>query len=151
HREAGGRRLTVRPRLAADGRPLEPVPDLDVVLDVLPFDGARYGDASTAALPHVGAQEWSETSRESLLPQRPGRPAPEPSMPIGVCYTWVEGADPAWRRRREEALQAVPGVLSGSHRSAVDESRYLDSGELRYSLRSLRRYANLVRRIHLVT
>src|SRR5699024_8041261 len=68
HREAGGRRLTVRPRLAADGRPLEPVPDLDVVLDVLPFDGARYGDASTAALPHVGAQEWSETSRES----RPG-------------------------------------------------------------------------------
>ena len=76
HREAGGRRLTVRPRLAADGRPLEPVPDLDVVLDVLPFDGARYGDASTAALPHVGAQEWSETSRESLLPQRRGSAAP---------------------------------------------------------------------------
>ena len=151
HREAGGRRLTVRPRLAADGRPLEPVPDLDVVLDVLPFDGARYGDASTAALPHVGAQEWSETSRESLLPQRRGSAAPEPSMPIDVVYTWVDGSDPAWRRRRDEALQAVSGGLSGYHRSAVDESRYLDSEELRYSLRSLRRYANWVRRIHLVT
>src|SRR5699024_10218637 len=45
----------------------------------------------------------------------------------------------------------VSGGLSGYHRSAVDESRYLDSEELRYSLRSLRRYANWVRRIHLVT
>src|SRR5699024_11429975 len=68
HREAGGRRLPVRPRLPADGRPLEPAPALAVVLDVLPFDGARYGDASTAALPAVAPRERAETSPGRVLP-----------------------------------------------------------------------------------
>src|SRR5699024_1372735 len=136
HPEAGARPRSVRARLAADGRALEAAPAQDGRGGVPPSGGARGR---------------SETPRESLRPQRRGGPRPEPSMPSDVVDTWVDGSDPAWRRRRDEALQAVSGGVSGYHRSAVDESRYLDSEELRYSLRSLRRYANWVRRIHLVT
>lgn len=145
------RRLTVRPRFAAGGRPLAPVPDLDVVLEVVPLHGARYGDGSTASLPRVSAKRWSATSRKSLLADRRRCALPEPSMPIDVVYTWVDGSDPHWRRRRDEALQGRSGVSSLYHWSALDESRYLDSEELRYSMRSVQRYASWVRRIHLVT
>ncbi len=77
--------------------------------------------------------------------------SPEPAVPIDVVYTWVDGGDPQWRRRRDAALAKSRGEQPQPHPSAVEESRFLDSGELRYSLRSVLRYASWVRRIHLVT
>ena len=43
------------------------------------------------------------------------------------------------------------GTVAAVHPSATDESRFCNSDELRYSLRSLHRSARWVRRIHLVT
>ena len=87
----------------------------------------------------------------SVWPSRPeftGTPAQRVDFPIDVVYTWVDGADPAWRARRDAAL----GEGRGEHHAlAVNESRYTDYGELRYSMRSLWSYAPWFRRVYLVT
>ncbi|MEM1033339.1 MAG: stealth conserved region 3 domain-containing protein, partial [Myxococcota bacterium] len=66
----------------------------------------------------------------------------------GVCdfdvdfvYTWVNHADPEWRR------------LIGEHRplDSVDWDRYHAADELRYSLRSVHHFAPWARTIHVVT
>ncbi|MQY07509.1 Exopolysaccharide phosphotransferase CpsY [Actinomadura sp. RB68] len=70
----------------------------------------------------------------------------EPDFPVDAVYTWVDGADPAWRERRAAALgERVPHPADGG------ESRYRSRDELRYSLRSLAMYAPWVRRIWIVT
>ncbi|WP_244177858.1 stealth family protein [Streptomyces atriruber] len=74
------------------------------------------------------------------------RPGPEDiRFPVDVVYTWVDGSDPEWQRRRA----ACTG--QGYHEEAANAARYLDRGELRYSLRSLSQYAPWVRTIYLVT
>ncbi|WP_156925832.1 stealth conserved region 3 domain-containing protein [Glycomyces arizonensis] len=65
-------------------------------------------------------------------------------FPIDVVYTWVDGADRAWRRRREAARPPY-------HPDSASEARFADREELRYSLRSLHLNAPWVRRVHLVT
>lgn len=70
------------------------------------------------------------------------------AFPIDLVYTWVDGADPAWRARRAAVLRAhdVP-VAADAH----DAARFLDREELRYSLRSVAMFADFVRHIYLVT
>ncbi|WP_225844620.1 stealth family protein [Streptomyces sp. HPF1205] len=73
------------------------------------------------------------------------RATEEVPFPIDVVYTWVDGSDPAWLRRRAE--------FSGEsyHAEAANAARYLSRDELRYSLRSLHMYAPWVRTVYLVT
>lgn len=71
------------------------------------------------------------------------------TQPIDVVYTWVDGRDPAWQRRKSEALARVPP--HELHALAANESRFESRDELRYSLRSLDMYADWVRRIFVVT
>jgi hypothetical protein len=87
----------------------------------------------------------------SVWPTRPEfteTPAQRVDFPIDVVYTWVDGADPAWRARRDAALAKRDGE---HHALASNESRYTDHGELRYSMRSLWSYAPWFRRVYLVT
>ncbi|MEU3240252.1 stealth family protein [Streptomyces anthocyanicus] len=65
-------------------------------------------------------------------------------FPIDVVYTWVDGNDPAWRRRRS----AYDG---GYHAESANAARYISRDELRYSLRALEQNAPWVRHVHLVT
>jgi SAM-dependent methyltransferase len=65
--------------------------------------------------------------------------------PIDAVYLWVDGADPAF----QQALQQHRG--EAVDREAADPRRFRDSGELRYSLRSLERYAPWIRHVYLVT
>ena len=69
----------------------------------------------------------------------------EVRFPVDVVYTWVDGSDPAWLRRRAE----FGG--EGYHEEAGNAARYLSRDELRYSLRSLHMYAPWVRNVFLVT
>ncbi|MGO1226074.1 MAG: Stealth CR1 domain-containing protein [Brachybacterium sp.] len=76
-------------------------------------------------------------------------------FPIDVVYTWVDGSDPAWCRKRAavEADGAHP-VGSGPIPEAdlaAGEIRFLNRDELRFSLRSLAAHLPWVRRVHLVT
>lgn len=67
------------------------------------------------------------------------------AFPIDVVYTWVDGADPEWLRRRAR--------FAGTeyHEQAANAARYANHDELRYSLRSLAMYAPWVSNIYIVT
>ncbi|MFK0044778.1 stealth conserved region 3 domain-containing protein [Streptomyces sp. NPDC090741] len=70
-------------------------------------------------------------------------------FPVDAVITWVDAADPAWRRRRD---RAAAGATAAEHAS-VDhaENRYRDRGELRYCLRSIAAHAPWIRRVFIVT
>ncbi|GAB3238403.1 stealth family protein [Glycomyces halotolerans] len=73
-------------------------------------------------------------------------PAPDVvAFPIDAVYTWVDGADHAWLRRRAAADR------SPYHAESAGESRFTDREELRYSLRSLHSNAPWIRHVYLVT
>ena len=65
---------------------------------------------------------------------------------VDLVYLWVDGSDPVWRNKRN----AVIGCTE--EKSAVNcEGRYADNDELKYSLRSVEKYAPWIRRIFIVT
>jgi hypothetical protein len=71
------------------------------------------------------------------------------TFPIDVVYTWVDGEDPDWRRRKRAA---APAVANGRVAEAADGSeRFRNRDELRYSLRSVDTYAPWVRHVWIVT
>lgn len=71
-------------------------------------------------------------------------------FPIDVVYTWVDGGDPDWRRRKERALAENPWVREVNGQAAND-SRWTSRDELRWSMRALHAFAPWVRHVHLVT
>nr|WP_240974703.1 stealth family protein [Arthrobacter sp. SF27] len=71
------------------------------------------------------------------------------SFPIDVVFTWVDGTDPEWLKRKASALQIHdPDLFTDS---AIDAARFADHDELRYSLRSIEQFAPWVRKIWIVT
>lgn len=58
---------------------------------------------------------------------------------IDVVYTWVNGEDLVWRKKRETALRSFKNIEEIEFHGNV-EGRFRDNGELRYSLRSLEKY-----------
>ena len=77
---------------------------------------------------------------------------PDPDQRVDIVYLWVNGSDPAWRRKRERAA----AKLNASQCSAMAlygnvEGRFRDNDELRYSLRALSRFFPDHGHIYLVT
>eukprot|EP00941_MAST-03F_sp_MAST-3F-sp1_P002576 g2576.t1 len=93
-----------------------------------------------------------------------------------VVYTWVNGSDPIWKASFEEhlALQRtknitfsddknekmqqnqsvtveVPNNVTETDNAASSANRYRDNDELRYSMRSIEKFAPWVRKIFIVT
>lgn len=67
-------------------------------------------------------------------------------MDIDLVYLWVDGNDPEWRAKHN----AVIGRMEEG--SAVNcEGRYANHDELKYSLRSVYRYAPWIRKVFIVT
>ncbi|MCX3059190.1 stealth family protein [Streptomyces beihaiensis] len=82
------------------------------------------------------------------VPTRPfftARTTQRPDFPIDAVYTWVDGNDEKWARRRAEHAD-VP-----YHAESANDARFLSRDELRYSLRSLHLYAPWIRNIYIVT
>jgi hypothetical protein len=71
------------------------------------------------------------------------------TFPIDAVFTWVDGSDPDWYRRKTAALAAY-GATDLNH-TAADMARYANRDELRYALRSLLYFAPWIRNIYLVT
>ncbi len=72
--------------------------------------------------------------------------------PIDIVYLWVDGNDPAWRRKRHAAADR----LGAGQREAIGlhgnvEGRFRDNDELRYSLRALDRFFPSHGHVYLVT
>ncbi|MFG2989440.1 Stealth CR1 domain-containing protein [Streptomyces sp. NPDC048257] len=72
-------------------------------------------------------------------------------FPVDAVITWVDAADPAWRRRRDRAAEAA--AVGTGRRTGLDlaDNRYRDRGELRYCLRSIAAHAPWIRHVFLVT
>ncbi|MEV3936998.1 stealth family protein [Glycomyces sp. NPDC049804] len=107
-------------------------------------DGARAIAPGRLFTPLAGGP------REALpgVSTRPEFAVPGPGQvdfPIDVVYTWVDGSDHAWLRRRAEADQ------SPYHAESANAARFHDREELRFSLRSLHLNAPWVRHVYLVT
>ena len=64
---------------------------------------------------------------------------------IDLVFLWVNGNDPKWKARHD----AYTGNASEMEGNCT--GRYADSGELKYSLRSVERYAPWIRNIFIVT
>ena len=65
-------------------------------------------------------------------------------FPIDAVYMWVDGDDPRWQQRKQTALDSLTGSTT-VHGHGVNDARFRDLGELRYSLRSLELYAPWIR------
>ncbi|MEM9513440.1 MAG: stealth conserved region 3 domain-containing protein [Actinomycetota bacterium] len=73
--------------------------------------------------------------------------ASQVTFPIDVVYTWVDGDDPRWQERRARwSDDDVP-----RHDEAMSAARFESRDELRYSLRSIERFADFVRQVYIVT
>ncbi len=70
---------------------------------------------------------------------------------IDAVITWVDGNDPDHRRRRMRALDHDVPDTPLPIASRGDETRFLDNGELRFCIASIRRFAPWIRTIYLVT
>ncbi|MET9960759.1 Stealth CR1 domain-containing protein [Streptomyces sp. NPDC006326] len=77
-----------------------------------------------------------------------GRFPDDIDFPVDAVITWVDAADPAWRRRRDRA--AAAGSATGADVDHAD-NRYRDRGELRSCLRSIAAHAPWIRHLFLVT
>ncbi len=82
--------------------------------------------------------------------------------PIDIVYTWVDGNDPAWQAIKESYLAAAikknrSVAWSKSWAKMVvlldgaTQNRFVDNDELRYSLRSVFKYAPFVNHIYIIT
>lgn len=71
--------------------------------------------------------------------------------PMDVVYTWVNGSDPKWQRRKQLAQARFNTNVTNTTDDTISINRFRDREELRYSLRSLEKYAPWIRRVFLVT
>jgi len=119
------------------------------------FDGGMHEPGTLVAPPGNAKYDYLTPSAWAELDANgddvPGRLPHLLSVtePIDAVYTWVDGKDPEWIRRRDEAIGR--GDAAGVHETAIASARFTDRDELRYSLRSLEMYANWINRIHIVT
>ncbi|MEH0819676.1 MULTISPECIES: stealth family protein [unclassified Micromonospora] len=90
------------------------------------------------------ADDHTYGTRRDLTVRAPDRVG----FPIDAVYTWVDGSDPEWLKRKMAALSAPDAPR---HAVAANSSRYHNRDELRYSMRSLHGFAPWLRRIFLVT
>lgn len=65
---------------------------------------------------------------------------------VDLVYLWVDGNDPVWRQKRAPYVKE-----SYSDSEMASEARYQDNGELKYSLRSVEKFAPWIRKIFIVT
>lgn len=68
-------------------------------------------------------------------------------MKIDAVITWVDGNDPAHRRKRTE--YAAPGMLKAD--DVAGDTRFVEVGELKWCVASINRYAPWVNKIYIVT
>lgn len=67
-------------------------------------------------------------------------------MHVDLVYLWVDGNDPEWRKKKQLFTNSV------ADNSEVNNiGRYTNNDELRYSLRSVEKYAPWIRKIFIVT
>jgi len=70
-------------------------------------------------------------------------------FPVDVVYTWVDGSDSKWLEKKKLALEKSARCYQAEGVSGV--GRFRSNDELKYSLRSVARFAPWIRRVFIVT
>ena len=70
--------------------------------------------------------------------------------PIDVVYTWVDGNDPNHKRKRGQYINGEKNKMNNIYLSNAD-TQFNDYDTLKYSIRSILKYAPWIRRIYIVT
>ena len=75
-----------------------------------------------------------------------------PEEDIDIVYTWVDGEDPVWKKKRDAVRARVsPQTLDVDTDEPTNaDNRYIQIEELRYSLRSVYTHMPWIRYIHIV-
>ena len=68
-------------------------------------------------------------------------------FPVDIVYLWCDGKDPEFLRRKAEFSEEA----ERAEEKAVSQIRFFDNEELKYSLRSLEKYAPWIRHVFIVT
>jgi hypothetical protein len=88
-------------------------------------------------------------TRPTTYPPSPLSPI---ATPIDIVYLWVDGSDPVWRAKRQQAWdQLHPRSLDAVAVYGNVEGRFRDNDELRFSLRALERYFPQHGHVYVVT
>src|SRR5699024_354487 len=101
------------------------------------------------AVDYIEPTAWFHAVRDDHRLKLPAPHLYTLQEPVDIVYTWVDGADPKWRSRMREAMEAA--ALRAAEPSALAESRFTSRDELKYSLRSLEYYASWANHIYIVT
>ncbi len=75
----------------------------------------------------------------------------EPEFPIDIVYTWVDQSDPIWIRKRQNAFNHLNVKQNCLCRDGIREREFEKLNQLKFSLRSVRKYADFVNKIYIVT
>lgn len=68
---------------------------------------------------------------------------------IDLVYLWVDGSDEKWAEKKANALAKLNGTTVSQE--AIDDCRFVQNDELKYSLRSVEKYAPWINHIYIVT
>ena len=69
------------------------------------------------------------------------------SDPIDFVFTWVDGSDPVWAKKKQDCLQQIcPDSNEGTQ-----ACRFRNRDELKYALRSINDFASFINHIFIVT
>ena len=66
---------------------------------------------------------------------------------VDLVYMWVDGNDPEWRAKRNQYINGGEKKTT----EGVNDARWRDNEELRYSLRSVEMYASWINHIYIIT
>ncbi|MGF1903801.1 stealth family protein [Aliivibrio salmonicida] len=69
---------------------------------------------------------------------------------VDIVYTWVDGTDPVWQEKKQFHLNSEEEYQQCKN-SQIGDERYIEHNELKYSLRSICKYAPWVNHIYIIT
>lgn len=69
------------------------------------------------------------------------------SFPIDLVYLWVDDNDPIWKKKKESFLK----INKNNSKETTGDARWRNNDELKYSLRSVEKYAPWINHIYIIT
>lgn len=120
-------------------------PRRNPVAEAVPADSGFTSVPDSILSGHVPYPTPADEFSVRTVPPFDTRIVGDITFPIDAVFTWVDGEDPAWLRRKAEHAG------TGYHEESDNLSRYLSRDELKYALRSLGMFAPWIRNIFIVT
>lgn len=72
----------------------------------------------------------------------------ELNFDVDIVYLWCDGNDPKFQKQRLAALESTGKTLD---KDSTSNFRFIDTDELKYSLRSVEKFASWIRNIYIET